>query len=130
MDGRQEAVVKIACIQMEPVVGERDRNLQKSLAMVEEAAREGARLIVLPELCNSGYLFESRDEAFELAEPVPDGPATRAWSEAAARHALHIVAGISERAGDVLYNSSVMIGPGGHLGANQLGAHSRPGPHP
>ena len=31
MDGRQEAVVKIACIQMEPVVGEKDRNLQKSL---------------------------------------------------------------------------------------------------
>src|SRR5690606_34295126 len=116
MGERQEAVVKIACIQMEPVVSERDRNLQKSLAMIEEAAREGARLIVLPELCNSGYVFESRDEAFELAERVPDGPSTQAWSEAAARHGLHLVAGISERAGDVLYNSSVVIGPKGHVG--------------
>jgi predicted amidohydrolase len=116
MDGRQEAVVKIACIQMEPVVGQNDRNLQKSLAMIQEAASAGARLIVLPELCNSGYVFESRDEAFELAEPVPDGPTSRAWREAAAREGLHLVAGISERAGDVLYNSSVIIGPGGHLG--------------
>src|SRR5918994_3583883 len=116
MDGRREAVVKIACIQMEPIVGEKDRNLQKSLAMIEEAASEGARLIVLPELCDSGYVFESRDEAFEFAEPVPDGPTSRAWSEAAARHDLYLVAGISERAGDVLYNSSVVIGPRGHLG--------------
>ena len=77
MGGRQEAVVKIACIQMEPVVGEKQRNLQKSLALIEEAASQGARLIVLPELCNSGYVFESRDEAFELAEPVPDGPTSR-----------------------------------------------------
>jgi N-carbamoylputrescine amidase len=84
--------------------------------MIEEAASQGARLIVLPELCNSGYVFASREEAFELSEPVPDGPATKAWSEAAARHGLHVVAGISERAGDVLYNSSVVIGPHGHLG--------------
>jgi predicted amidohydrolase len=54
MGGRQEAVVKIACIQMQPVVGEKQRNLQTSLAMIEEAASQGARLIVLPGLCNSG----------------------------------------------------------------------------
>ena len=82
MGGRQEAMVKIACIQMEPVVGERDRNLQKSLAMIEQAASEGARLIVLPELCNSGYVFESRDEAFELVgagagRPEPVAPGAR-----------------------------------------------------
>ena len=52
MGGRQEAAIKIACIQMQPVVGEKKRNLQTSLAMIEEAASQGARLIVLPELCN------------------------------------------------------------------------------
>jgi N-carbamoylputrescine amidase len=112
----QEAVVEIACIQMEPVVGDREANLRKSLGMIEEAASHGASLIVLPELCNSGYVFESRDEAFELAEPVPDGPTARAWIEVAGRRDLHIIAGISERAGDVLYNSSVVIGPQGHVG--------------
>ena len=112
----QEAVIGIACIQMEPVVGEKDANLRTSLRMIEEAADQGARLIVLPELCNSGYVFESREEAFELAEPVPDGPTARAWAEIAARRQLHIVAGISERTDDALYNSSVVIGPAGFIG--------------
>lgn len=117
MSERHEAVVTIACIQMEPVVGEKNANLEKSIGMIEEAAGNGARLVVLPELCNSGYVFESRSEAFELAEPVPDGPTVRAWSEAARRHGLHLVAGISERAGDALYNSAVVIGPHGYVGS-------------
>jgi N-carbamoylputrescine amidase len=117
MNKGQEAVLEIACIQMEPMVGEKEANLRKSLAMIEEAAGHGARLIVLPELCNSGYVFESRDEAFSLAEPVPDGTTSRAWMEIARRRDLHIVAGISEREGDALYNSSVVIGPDGHVGS-------------
>ena len=112
----REAAIEIACVQMEPVVGEKEANLAKSLGMIEEASGHGARLIVLPELCNSGYVFESREEAFELAESVPDGPAARAWIDVAARRDLHIVAGISERVGDVLYNSSVVVGPQGHIG--------------
>jgi N-carbamoylputrescine amidase len=117
MSKGEEAVIEIACIQMEPVVGEKEANLGKSLALIEEAAGHEARLIVLPELCNSGYVFESRDEAFSLAEPVPDGPTSRAWMEIARRRDLHIVAGISEREGDSLYNSSVVIGPDGHVGS-------------
>jgi N-carbamoylputrescine amidase len=117
MGGRQEAVVNIACIQMEPVVGDKASNVARSVALIEEAAGRGARLIVLPELCNSGYVFESRDEAFELAEPVPDGPTIQAWSEVAARHGLHLVAGISEQAADTLYNSAVLIGPHGYIGS-------------
>ena len=114
--GRKEAVVKIACCQMEPRVGEKDRNVETSVAMIKEAAANGARLVVLPELCNSGYVFESRDEAFALSEPVPDGATTRAWMALAAEHHLHIAAGINERDGDLLYNSSVVVGPGGHVG--------------
>ena len=55
-------------------------------------------------------------EAFSLSEPVPGGPTTEAWSEAAARHNLHIVAGICERAERRLYNSAVIIGPSGYIG--------------
>lgn len=112
----KEAVVKIACIQMEPKVGEKDANIKKTLEMIDQAANEGAKLIVLPELCNSGYVFESRQEAFELAEEVPGGPSTDAWSQIAAKRGVHIVAGISEREGDALYNASVLIGPDGHIG--------------
>ncbi len=113
---RDEAAVKIACIQMEPVVGKKSRNVRRSIEMIEEAAENGARLIVLPELCNSGYVFATREEAFDLSEPVPGGPTTDAWSEVAAEHHLYVVAGINEREGQALYNSSVVIGPDGYIG--------------
>jgi predicted amidohydrolase len=101
---------------MEPVVGEKAANVANTLAAVATAAGHGAQLVVLPELANSGYVFATRAEAFALAEPIPDGPTTAAWAAACARHDLHLVAGIAERSGDVLYNSAVLIGPGGHIG--------------
>jgi N-carbamoylputrescine amidase len=113
---REEAAVKIACIQMEPVVGEKERNVRRSLELIEDAAVNGAHLLVLPELCNSGYVFDSREEAFALAEEIPNGPTCRGWQEVARKHGLHIVAGINERDGQSLYNASVVIGPAGHLG--------------
>lgn len=109
-------VIRIACIQMEPVVGEKDRNVARSLERIGDAADQGAQLVVLPELCNSGYVFDSLEEARALAEPVPDGPTVAAWSGIAAAGNLHIVAGIDEADGDVLYNSSVVIGPEGYIG--------------
>jgi predicted amidohydrolase len=114
--GRDEAVVRVACVQMEPLVGHKSANVEKSAALIDQAARNGARLIVLPELCNSGYVFESRDEAFALSEPVPDGETTQAWARLARDHGLYISAGICERHGEVLYNSAVLVGPNGHVG--------------
>jgi N-carbamoylputrescine amidase len=114
--GRQEAVVRVACVQMEPAVGSKRANVEKSCALIEKAAEGGARLVVLPELANSGYVFESREEAFELSEPVPDGETTRAWMGLAKEHGLYLVAGICERDGNVLYNSAALIGPEGHVG--------------
>jgi N-carbamoylputrescine amidase len=111
-----EAVVKIACIQMEPIVGEKERNVRRSLELIEKAAANGARLVVLPELCNSGYVFNSREEAFALAEEVLTGPTCRGWGDAARKHGLHVVAGINERDGQTLYNAAVVIGPSGHVG--------------
>jgi predicted amidohydrolase len=111
-----EAKLRVACLQMEPRIGEKSANVARSLEMLEEAARTGVKLAVLPELCNTGYVFDTRDEAFELAEEVPSGPSTAAWQEAAARHGMTIVAGITEREGAVLYNSAVVVGPKGPIG--------------
>lgn len=111
-----ESALRVACLQMEPHVGEKERNLARSLEMIEQAARAGAKLAVLPELCNTGYVFETRDEAFGLAEEVPTGPTTQAWMKAAAKHAMVIVAGITEREGDNLYNGAVIVGPKGYIG--------------
>jgi len=113
---RKESIVNIACCQMEPIVGKKSDNLNKSIKMIEEAASNGANLIVLPELCNSGYVFETREEAFELSEEIPSGESCKSWSKICKKLGVHIVAGINERAGDLLYNSSVVIGPNDYVG--------------
>jgi len=113
---RHESEIKIACVQMEPIVGDKSRNLSRSLEFIAQAAKAGARLIVLPELANSGYVFQSRDEAFNLSELLPTGPTCDAWCRAAADHRVYLVAGIAERDGACLYNSSVVIGPEGYIG--------------
>jgi len=112
----KEAALKVASIQMEPVFGKTVENVARSVALLEEAAEKGARLAVLPELCNTGYVFESRVELRALAEEIPAGPSTAAWIEAARRLDMHIVAGITERDGEVFYNSAVIVGPSGYVG--------------
>ena len=111
-----ESRVRIACLQMELCVGEKDQNLAHGLEMIDCAADAGANLVVLPELCNSGYVFNTREEAGMLAEEIPDGPACRVWADAAARHEIHVIAGIAEREGRALYNSAVVVGPQGVIG--------------
>jgi N-carbamoylputrescine amidase len=111
-----ETTIKIACIQMEPMIGRVEANVARSIDLIERAVASSAKLVVLPELCNSGYVFKSRDEAFAIAEPIPGGSTVRAWSETAARHRLHLVAGICERDGAKLFNSAVLIGPDGYIG--------------
>lgn len=115
-DATSDTTIGICCIQMRPDIGDVAGNVARSLSFIEKAAERGADLVVLPELANSGYVFASRAEAFALSEPVPDGPTTQAWIEAAKRHDLHIVAGICERADQRLYNSAVVIGPEGYIG--------------
>ncbi len=111
-----ETKIRIACLQMRPAMGEVEANVAHSIAMIDRAAGLGAKLVVLPELCNSGYMFKSREEAFAAAEPIPGGPTVTAWSEVAARHQLYLVAGICERDGARLFNSAVLIGPEGYIG--------------
>ncbi|MEI2415889.1 nitrilase family protein [Orrella sp. JC864] len=106
----------LACVQTEPVMGEVAANLARAAALVEQAAGRGARLVVLPELANTGYVFASREEALALAEPVPGGPSSQAWIALAQRLGIYLVAGIAEREGEKLYNAALVAGPQGYLG--------------
>ncbi|HEY8095975.1 MAG TPA: nitrilase family protein [Methylobacter sp.] len=108
--------LKIACIQMEPRVGDLEQNRATSVRLIEEAARNGARLVVLPELTSSGYVFNNREELMSLAEEVPGGPAVTEWIALAHRLGIHIVSGVAEREGHSLYNSAVLVGPEGLVG--------------
>jgi N-carbamoylputrescine amidase len=112
----KESLVKVAALQMEPRIGDKDHNVEATLKIIDEAGAQGARLMVLPELCNTGYIFNSREEAFALSEEVPEGPTTQEWIKAAQKHNAYICAGINEREGNHLYNSVVVVGPEGYIG--------------
>ncbi|MYW65947.1 carbon-nitrogen hydrolase [Streptomyces sp. SID8379] len=113
----------VACAQLALGVGDVAENLAAAEEAVEAAARAGARVVVLPELANSGYVFASVAEARALAEPL-DGPTVTAWSAAARRHGVTLVAGLAELDTDgQVRNSAVVIDPAGGLRAVYRKAH-------
>ena len=69
-DAAPQSPLTIACVQMRPEIGLKQENIEQSLRMIRRAHSLGAQLIVLPELCNSGYVFASRSEAFALADRI------------------------------------------------------------
>ncbi len=119
MNNPKESQICISCIQFEPTFGAVRENVDRALEKIAKAKSLGADLIVLPELCNTGYVFETRKEAFALSETVDGGSSIRALCDAAAQHGVHIVAGYCERSGDNLYNSAVLVGPSGVIGNYQ-----------
>jgi len=107
--------MRVAVAQIEPRLGEKDRNLETCLAQLEQAVAAGAELLVLPECAIPGYMFGSAEEALPFAEEIP-GPSTQVLSDACRRLGAHVVCGLLERDGDVLYNAAVLVGPEGLVG--------------
>lgn len=112
----KESMVKIASVQTDLVLGDVKGNVEKGIARIKEAADNGAKLIVLTELSTSGYAFNNRAEAFAVSEEVPAGDTVGQWEAVAAEKDVYIVAGISEKDGNKLYNTSVLVGPEGYIG--------------
>jgi len=108
--------IKVAAVQMNPQFGDLEGNRQRILDWLQQAADLGAQLIVLPECALSGYVFESLAEARTAAEPLP-GPTVDALAAACAKLNVHAVVGMLEADGDDVYNSVVIVGPEGPLGA-------------
>jgi predicted amidohydrolase len=108
--------MQVAVAQIDPQLGEKERNLATCLARMEEAAAAGAQLLVLPECAIPGYMFDSGEEALPYAEEIP-GPSTEALERECARLGLYVVCGLLERDGDVLHNAAVFVGPDGLIGS-------------
>ncbi|MEN8242417.1 MAG: nitrilase-related carbon-nitrogen hydrolase [Chloroflexota bacterium] len=108
---------KIGCLQFSPVLGDPAATMQKLSALLPQAA--ALDLLVLPELCNSGYDFTSAEQAWETSESVGDSQFIDFLSEICQKHKYHIVSGFNERSGDQLFNSAVLVGPEGYLGKYQ-----------
>jgi N-carbamoylputrescine amidase len=84
-------------------------NLKKTLALAEQAAQRGAKIICTQELCRSEYFCQSEDHAvFKLAEPIP-GPSTKAFQKIAKKHKVVIIASLFERRASGLYHNTAAI---------------------
>ena len=111
--------MKIASAQIACVLGDIDANLAKMRAFSARAKVEGAELVVFPEASDTGY---SMPVIRDHAKPWTEG-AVPALQEMAKELSLAIVAGVSERAGDAVYNSQVFVDPTGKIIASYRKTH-------
>jgi predicted amidohydrolase len=104
--------VRLATVHFRPTGGKTPAgNCRLFAPLIEEAARQKADLVVLPETLTyygTGMKFP------EVAEPIP-GPSTDYFGTLAKQHNLYIVAGLVERAEHLIYNVAVLIGPDGKV---------------
>ena len=73
--------MRIGCYQFTPAYGEVEGNRARLVQLLGAGPPDGRPLdlVVLPELCTTGYTFGSRDEAVRLSEPA-DGPTSASLS--------------------------------------------------
>jgi predicted amidohydrolase len=106
--------VALAQISCKP--GDKQGNLKKIEKMALRAHKEGADLLIMPELSLTGYVV--RDQIYELAEEIP-GVSTRHLQKIAKSTDLHIVFGmpeLSKNAHATVYNAAVLVNPHGVVG--------------
>lgn len=112
--------MRIGIVQSSPLFGKVEENLCRVERLMGE--RE-AELWVLPEFFATGYQFTSRVELERLADRLADrftghasaGRVTQRLIAIAQARDCHIVAGIPEIAGDILYNTAILVSPAGIL---------------
>ena len=104
---------------MECVLGDVPANIDKIREFCGRAKREGAELIVFPEMSDTGYRM---DVIRECATDWNRG-AVPALKQTARELSLAIICGVSERDGDCIYNSQAMIDSRGELIAKYRKTH-------
>jgi predicted amidohydrolase len=122
---------RIAAVTMNGLLGRAKENLEAIGRWTQKAAEAGAQLVLFPELAVTGHCDP---ETAANAEALPAGPATQQMLRLARTCGIHICAGLAERDGDAVYNSQIVAGPGGYLGAQRKihlsrdeGNHFQPG---
>ncbi len=106
---------KIACVQMDVVIGEVAANRRKIIERLRTAAEKGAELVIFPECAVTGYCFDSLEEATPFAEPF-EGPSSQAIAEACRETGAFAVVGFIEKDGSNFYNAAILVGPDGPIG--------------
>ena len=92
------------------------KNLARQVALLEQAAKGGAKILCTQELFASQYFCQSEDHAFfKLAEKIP-GPSTDALAKLAKKHRAVIIASLFERrAAGLFHNTAAVIDADGSI---------------
>ncbi|AAM71520.1 MAG TPA: carbon-nitrogen hydrolase [Chlorobaculum sp.] len=101
-------MIRLATVQFTPRLGERQANLEAIRSLLDPVE---ADIVVLPELCSSGYFFTSREELAPFAES-PGGVACSFFQGLADAKRAIIIAGMPETAQGCFYNSVFVFRPG------------------
>jgi predicted amidohydrolase len=99
-------------VQFDSARGDRQANIARLDGFVAAAAKQGAQIVIAPEMATTGYFVA--DMLGDLAEPIP-GPTTRALGEIARSHSVYVACGMPERHGATFFNSAVLLAPDGML---------------
>lgn len=102
---------KLAMGQMLVKGGEVEGNLRRAEAMISDASRQNCQLIVLPECSDLGW---SDPSAHGLTKEIP-GETSDRLCRAANENDIIVVAGLTEREGNRIYNSAILIDRSGKI---------------
>ena len=104
--------IRVAASQIDPQLGEVDRNLARIERAVVEAAGAGAQLVVLPEAAITGYVFENLGEALAVAQRA-EAVAEPRLADLAASLGVALIVGTLEAEVRELYNTALIYSPDG-----------------
>lgn len=108
--GEDAKNLRVAAVQMRSVNGNIQANLERAAGFVEEAAGQGAKLIVLPEFMATGYIYTK--DIWDAGEPR-EGPTVSWLRETSRRHKAWLGTSFLEADGEDFFNTFVITGPDG-----------------
>jgi N-carbamoylputrescine amidase len=100
----------IACAVQQPCNRGRESNLAYSIQQIEQAAKQNADLVILPELHLDHYFCQNEDtDAFDMAQAVPNGPDCQTLQAVAKANQVVIVSTIFEKRAPGLYHNTAVV---------------------
>lgn len=123
------STLTVAALQLPLGSSDEAENIVAVSMLVEEAAAQGAQVVLPPELFSGPYFCREEDEAlFALARPTAEHPSIRAMQALAAKLKVAIPTSFFERDGQHYYNTMAMIGPDGAIMGTYRKSHIPDGP--
>jgi len=129
------ARLRVASVSFVPVKWDKAANAKTLEILIRKAAKQDAQLVVTPEGSLEGYVVneviretdadrkaELSVRFRELGEPL-DGPYVERFAALSRELHIHLVLGLLERDGDVLYNTALLLDPDGHVAGKYHKSH-------